>query len=367
MPTPNNEVALEIAGMRHAHWQSYEIDSDLMIAADAFTLTMPATDNPLPSAIQEGVPVRLSVGGKRVLQGHVDEIDEPIGRRQSTITLTGRDQAAVLLDCSAPIFSARQIGLEEIIAKLVRPLGITRIRIEAEATQIREKVNVEPGDTAWSALQMAAEANGLWPWFEPDGTLVVGGPDYSTEPVAELVCRRDGKGNNMMDPRRVRTINERFSEVTVLGQRGGDESREGRNNVKATARDESMTWHRPKIVCDHEADTEAVALARARKILTDSRLASFSFTCLVQGHHTKNGVLWQPGQRVHVVSERHGLDAVLFLMGRKLIKSRERGTVTELRFKEDGAWVLDAHPHKRRRRRGKHSVPAQIVDVWSQP
>ena len=99
--------------------------------------------------------------------------------------------------------AARQIGLADIVAKIVKPLGVTRVRIDATATRRREKINVEPGDTAWDALANVAEANGLWPWFEPDGTLVVGGPDYTTAPVATLVMRRNGTTNvERLDERR---------------------------------------------------------------------------------------------------------------------------------------------------------------------
>ena len=50
-------------------------------------------------------------------------------------------------------------------------------------------------------------------------------------------------------------------------------------------------------------------------------------------------------------------------MGRKFTLSRNGGSVTELRFKEDGVWVLDAHPHKNVHRRGRNISAPKIVDV----
>ncbi|MFX8035950.1 hypothetical protein ABTK80_20075, partial [Acinetobacter baumannii] len=93
--------------------------------------------------------------------------------------------------CSAPVFTSQNLTLDQVVAKIVMPLGVTKIRIDADNALRREKVSVEPGDTAWDALAHAAEANGLWPWFEPDGTLVVGGPDYNAAPVATLVHELD--------------------------------------------------------------------------------------------------------------------------------------------------------------------------------
>ena len=57
---------------------------------------------------------------------------------------------------------------------------------------------MDPGNSAWDVLNRAAAANSLAAWFDPDGTLVVGGPDYSAPAKAKLILRRDGQGNNVL-------------------------------------------------------------------------------------------------------------------------------------------------------------------------
>lgn len=284
--------------------------------------------------------------------------------------LSGRDMAGVLLDCSAPIFTRSQASLEQIMANVVKALGITRIRIDAvdgDKKLIREKVNTEPGDTAWDTLRRAAEANGLWPWFEPDGTLVVGGPRYDLPPVATLVMRADGKGNNVLSLNERRSIVERYSEVTVFGQRqssGLDQGeQDGRANIKATVLDDGVSSYRPKIVVDHEAVNIEIARARGRKMISDTRLKALTLTAVVPGHRTDDGVLWSPGQRVVVQSEPHKIDGVYFLMARRFTCDKANGQRTTLTLKEDGVWVLDAHPSRRRHRRGKNDMPGKIIDL----
>ena len=91
-------------------------------------------------------------------------------------------------------------------------------------------------------------------------------------------------------------------------------------------------------------------------MLSDWRLEGFTLTATVGDHKTEAGVLWQPGQRVHVIDEEHGIDAVFFLMGRRFSLSRHGGTQTELRLKEDGVWTPDAYAKKSeqaRKRKGK--------------
>lgn len=357
------DVELQIAGRVHSTWTAYDIDSSLLIAADAWNLMLATRDLEVPQEIQAGVSVRLRVGGEVVLAGLLDEWEHVVDKDGRHLRLSGRDMAGVLIDCSAPVFTAQQLNLDQVVAKIVRPLGITRIRIDAEQQLRRERVSTEPGDTAWDMLRRAAEANGLWPWFEPDGTLVVGGPDYSAPAVASLILRRDGTGRNVLGLAERRSIADRYSEVTVLGQAHAVGVQQGRHNVRATVRDDGVTTYRPKVVTDHEAATPAIAAARAKKLISDARVGSFELRALVRGHRTDSGMLWSAGQRVHIVSEPHGLDGIYFVMQRRFTLDKARGQVTHLSLREDGVWALYAHPSTRKHRKGKNSLPGRILDA----
>ena len=373
MATRADSVELLIGSKTHGDWSSYEVDSDLLTPADAWHVTLGMSNGAMPPDVVAGAPVVVKISGDTVMTGRIDEVSHQVNKSSHTLTISGRDGAAVLLDCSAPIFTVQLASLQEIITKVVRPLGITKIRIDAEATRTREKINVEPGDSAWDVLSHAAEANGLWPWFEPDGTLVIGGPDYSKPVVATLVLRRDGQGNNVISLDKTESVAERYSQVTVLGQTHGTSTEQGQNALRSTQKDTGISWYRPKIVTDHEADNAAICRDRARKLISDSRLKGLTLSATVQGHRITstdgagNGLLWTPGQRVYVVSEPHGITAIYFLMGRKFTRSRNEGTRTTLTLKEDGAWLLDAHPHKNKHRRGKNSAPWQILEQQAGP
>jgi prophage tail gpP-like protein len=364
------KMRLLIAGQSHEDWATYDVDSDLLIPADAWHVTLGLRDGRLPPAVSAGALVEVRVGDERVMMGRVDEVTHQISRHEQSFSLSGRDKAADLVDCSAPIFVKQQATLGEIVAALTKPFGITKYRIDADRRRVREKVNVEPGDAAWDALAHAAEANGLWPWFEPDGTLVIGGPDYSRPEVATLILRRDGQGNNVESLALHRSIAERYSHLTVLGQTHGTAQEEGKHAIGATFKDAEMLAiaYRPKIIVDHESDNAGVAEDRARKLIADARLKGFALTARVKGHvivapgQPTDGKLWSPGQRVHVVSELQGLDGTYFLIGRRFTGGRSEGAMTELRLVEDGTWVLDAHPHKRRHRRGKNGIEPGYVD-----
>lgn len=410
MPTPDktqdNRVSLVVDGKIHSAWSRYQIDSDFLVPADAWSVTLGLPDGIFPASIGRGIPVQVKVGADVVMSGRIDSVQRRVSRQQVSLSVSGRDGSAVLVDCASPIFTSRQLSLEEVIAQVVRPLGISNIRLMAESSIQSDKVSVEPGERAWDTLERAASARGLWPWFDPDGTLVIGGPDYTADPVATLVLNRDGKGNNILDLTDRSSINGCFSQLTVLAQghaqghkskhateiidvdtdnpapapQVADDSPDaddddifmstgtpetGLHGLRSTVRDTTVPYYRPQIMMVGDADNQQQADFRARKAMADARLTGYDLTAVVVGHRMASGKLWQPGQRIRVCSEPHGIDDIYFIMGREFTGGRPDGTITTLRLKEDGIWIPDAYPKKRksRKRRAKVNKELEIIDV----
>ncbi|MGQ7746690.1 phage baseplate assembly protein [Pectobacterium brasiliense] len=396
MPTQNNPatdnaaVSVIINGKAHTDWSRYQIDSDFLIPADAWSVSLGLPDGTFPADVVRGAPVTVKVGADTVMTGRIDSVQRSVARSGVTLSLSGRDSAAILVDCAAPILTARQVGLEDVVAQIVRPLGITKIRIEAESAIRSDKISAEPGERAWDMLLRACAGRGLWPWFAPDGTLVIGGPDYTKQPVASLIMMLDGKGNNVLSLSDASSIDKSFSELTVLAQShahssskkdlaiididddsSGDSDIElstgtaetGQHGMKTVVKDPTVNYYRPQVLVIGDADNQEQINYRARKALSDARLSGYSLTAIVHGHRTSDGVLWEPGQRIHVTSEYHNIDGVFFLMGREFSGGRPGGTTTTLRLKEDGVWIPDAYPKKKKQRKRKGKKELQIVDV----
>lgn len=367
---PNNPVPsirLSIGGLSHDTWDGWSVESDLLTPADAFELEIHTKEGTrLPSVVSEGAPCSLTLGGDRVLTGQIDEYEHDVSRRGISIRINGRDRAAPLVDCSAPFVSMKEASLDQIIDQVVKPLGAYQVEIRAEKAKTRRRIQIEPGQTAWEALLQVAEANGLWPWVEPDGRLVIGGPDYTTPPVGVLVMREDGLGNNVERLSVRRSIANRYSQITVLGQHGQYEN-DGldtkRSHMRSVIEDETLARRgvfRPKVVIDSSSENQDMATTRARKLLADSRLEGFEIRAIVKGHRAQSGKVWTPGQRVVVRSEPHGINDTYFLMSRTLRLSRGEGEITELRLREDKMWVLDGY--KVKKRKGKSNPDAAFIE-----
>ncbi|MEC6145790.1 phage baseplate assembly protein [Klebsiella pneumoniae] len=395
-----DKVSVIVGGKVHSDWSGYGIDSDFLIPADAWSMRLGLPDGIFPEGVARGVPVQVRIGPDVVMTGRIDRVSRTVSRDQVSLSVTGRDGAAILVDCASPLLTSRQASLEEVIAQVVRPLGIKNIELHAESSIRNDKITTEPGERAWDILLRACAGRGLWPWFRPDGTLVIGGPDYTAAPVATLVMRRSGEGNNLLSLTDETSMERSFSRLTVLAQghahstnnkkelgiidvsssdsltvSGDTDTTEteldtglpetGQHGLQFVVEDPTVAYYRPQVVVMHDADDLEQVRYRARKMMADARLEGYSLIARVQGHRTSDGVLWEPGQRIHVISEPHGIDAVYFLMGREFSGGRPGGAVTTLRLKEDGIWIPDAWPKKKKARKGrkKKKQETAIIDV----
>ncbi|HHB9106809.1 TPA: phage baseplate assembly protein [Klebsiella pneumoniae] len=395
-----DKVSVIVGGKVHSDWSAYGIDSDFLIPADAWSMRLGLPAGIFPEGVARGVPVQVRVGPDVVMSGRIDRVSRIVSRDQVSLSVTGRDGAAILVDCASPLLTSRQASLEEVIAQVVRPLGIKNIELHAESSIRNDKITTEPGERAWDILLRACAGRGLWPWFRPDGTLVIGGPDYTAAPVATLVMRRSGEGNNLLSLTDESSMERSFSRLTVLAQghahstnnkkelgiidvsssdsltvSGDTDTTEteldtglpetGQHCLQFVVEDPTVTYYRPQVVVMHDADDLEQVRYRARKMMADARLEGYSLIARVQGHRTSDGVLWEPGQRIHVISEPHGIDAVYFLMGREFTGGRPGGAVTTLRLKEDGIWIPDAWTKKKKARKGRKTKKQEtaIIDV----
>lgn len=351
-----NDVVVEIDGKSHNNWKSYDIDSDFLIPADAFAfdIGVPSDSTVLPD--HSGAEMKVRINDTLVMTGIVDTVQHSISKTNRTYRLNGRDKASVLVDCSAPITNVKGLTVLDAVKKIVEPLGIKQVQLKAENNPLLDKVDIDVGETAWNAAMRCANSAGLHLWFEPNGVLIVGGADYSTPPVATLCCMKDGSQNNFEQADLSFDVSNRFSEITFLAQSHGKQGQDNKNDLKWVYKDSEMTTYKPKTVVVSDVDNLEALQKWAKKYIADSILEGFTLTIIVPDHKMQDGTLWQPGQRVHVICEEYDIDAIFFLMGRRFMLSRQGGTQTELRFKQDGIWTPDAYSakaEKARKRKGK--------------
>lgn len=342
-----NEVVVRIGGKEHKDWLSYDIDSDFLIPADAFSFETNVSQDQGVLADYSSLQCEVLINNQLIMTGIIGHQNEMVDKSNHSITFNGRDLAGLLVDCSVKQINVKGMNVLAAAQKIAEPWKqIKKVILKAEKNPVLDKVDIEPGETAWQALSKIAYKAGLHVWLEPDGTLVIGGADYSSPPVATLCHSKYDNRRNIQNIQIEYNTENRYSEVTFLGQSHTRFADSSKHDLKWVYKDETMTLYKPKTVVIGDAENLEQLKVQAKKMLSDWRLEGFSLTITVADHKTQDGVLWQPGQRVHVIDEDQQIDAIFFLMGRRFFLNRNGGTLTELRLKEDGIWTPDAYVKK---------------------
>ncbi|KDD78937.1 phage baseplate assembly protein [Glaesserella parasuis] len=367
-----NEIVVEIDGKQHKNWKSYNIDSDFLIPADSFSFDLGKSSEMQVLPNFAGKTAVVKINGETVLTGIVDNTQHRISKSGRYYAINGRDRASILLDCSAPITNVKGLTIFDAIKKIVEPLGIKQVELRAENNPTLDKIDIDISETAWEAIMRCANSAGLHCWFESNGTLIVGGADYSTPPVATLYVRaNDSSRNNFNEASLTFDVSQSYSEVTFLGQKHGRDSDSAKHDFKWVYKNPELQIYKPKTVVLSDVENLEALKKQAKKQISDWQLEAFDLTVTVPDHKTASGQLWQAGQRVHVICEEYEIDAIFFLMGRRFMLSRAGGTQTELRFKQDGIWTPDAYKAKAeqaRKRKGKkgkgRKEEKELVGSW---
>ena len=135
-------------------------------------------DGSMIGPLSDAVRFRAEHGGETVFRGVVDEFEVSMGERDSTVSISGRGLAALLLDNEAEAAEYGACTLAEVLSKHVRPFGITDI--ETDPFPSAASYSVENGASQWSVLRTFTDrVGGIVPRFSKDGTLIISSADGS--------------------------------------------------------------------------------------------------------------------------------------------------------------------------------------------
>jgi prophage tail gpP-like protein len=335
---PDKKVRLLIAGFEINTWDMASIDSAIDIPADAWSFSLfDEQDHVLPNAVRKGAKVQLYYGNELLLTSVADQVQEKVDRSGYALSISGRDLAGQLIDCSVPIFNGRQMTLDELINKYVMGgdlKGLFKGTNIQNNSWLKNKISVEPGENIWDAIVKAAAVTGQHVWLEPDSTLSIGDPFAHAYKVATaLRLNKPDDTNNVLDAEYTEDASNEYSEIKLLGQDGNAQ------NLAASFKSTSNAHNRLKIVTMADVETQSEANTTIDKIKKDNDLQAYRLTSSVQGWEV-DGRTWSTGFYVNFESNRiTRATAKWAVMGRTLTLSRNAGMLTQLRMQRQGDWA----------------------------
>lgn len=292
-------VRLTVGGREYAGWTNISITRSIEAISGRFSLGLterwPGQATVWP--IRPGTECAVSIGGEPVITGMVDSASPSFDASQHSVQVQGRDRTGQMVDCSA-VHSPGEwvnIKLSRLATLLATPFGIS-VRSEAETGAAFPVFKLQPGETAFEALDRACRMRGVLPISDGVGGLVL------TKPGQGRCSTTLIQGQNVKSASLQNDITDRFRTYIVRGNQPSTDylAPEQAAAVEARATDAGAPAGRTLIVISESAVDIASARKRAQWEATVRAARAVSVSVTVQGWRQGSGDLWPINALVNV-------------------------------------------------------------------
>lgn len=286
--------------------------------------------------IAEEDACRVEIDGVVVVDGFVDRRTVAVSPDSRTLSYSGRDKAAVLVDCSANLdqWMFRNVDTLAVAKRLAQPFGIEvslqpGLRLPAPP----KKFVVSPGETAFAAIQRAAQIAGVLVVSDGHGGLTL--TRAGAARAAPLVL-----GENLLTAAAEFDATDRFSRYVVVTQVGGTDEAYGPVTApRAFATDAGVRRaNRVRIIRPDQGVTVESARRRADWDARVSAARAETMTCMVLGWKQPSGALWPVNARVPVRATAVGIEGDMLISSVEHLVN-DTGEVTQLRLVRPDAFT----------------------------
>lgn len=356
-------VELLVGGVVHAGWRSMKATLSLDAPAVKFALELAErwSNDPAqaPRAVKPGAACQLRLDGEMVVDGFIDAVEVTYDARDHVLTVVARDKLGDLVDCAAVLDGAHEFAglrLDEIAARIAAPFGIA-VDAEVDPGPPFPRFAIQPGETAWEAIQRAATARGILLAGSGTGVLRL---TRATE--ARPAAGPIEMGANVRRAFGVFDHAGRHSVVCVRGQAEGGGTAAGVHDpagapapgatgliaARSQARqaDQAIGRYRPRVIV---AETAGAAQSFADRAAWEVRAAagrSVRVAYTLPGWRGASGALWRTMTLARVTDRFLGVDADLLISGVVYSLTPQGGSLTELEVTLPDAYDIQAVPLK---------------------
>jgi prophage tail gpP-like protein len=334
----SEDVALLVGGFRYEGWKSVRITRSIESIAGSFALDVSdrwdGRFDPWP--ILEEDPCRVEIDGTVVIDGYVDKRSISAAATSRTLSYTGRDRAAALVDCSAILdrWTLRDVDVAEFVTNVAAPFGV-RVSVQSGLKLSRvPKVSFSPGDAAFDVIKQVAESDGVLIVSDGAGGIKItrsgtarATPLVEAENIVSASVEYDAAG--------------RFHHYVIATQPGStDEASGDAVRIAAGAVDEGVRrTNRVALIQPERGYSMADARKRADWEARIRAARATAVTIVVLGWKQPSGALWPINALTRVRAPR-----LIDIDGDMLISQvehsiGEQGKVTQLRLVRPDAFT----------------------------
>ena len=326
-------VELLVDGKIYSGWKSIKISHSMESAAGAFSLSVSARR---PWSILPDQRAVITSLGDVFATGWAPKGGSGFTSTTHDRTVGGRSLAADMVDCSAmnEVVEWNGLDLFEIAVELASPFGVEILQ-GADVGAVFDTFKLQPGESAWEALERACRMRGLLAHSDRFGYLWLAKPGAERSSVSLV------EGRNILEASETVDRSSRFSDYIVRGQSQGSDGWNGdlAAQPEGVAFDPSVSRYRPLLVLAESSITPEVATARAEWEAAVRAARSSSLTVKLQGwHQSSGGKPWEVNMLAPCVIPYFNLDDVLLITSLEFSKDSS-GTFTKLTLKRPDAFL----------------------------
>ena len=347
-----------VNGRRFDLWETATLTRSIDTNIGAFRFTNSSTVPGKPYPVKVGDYIYIVVNDERRLTGYVDEISLSSDENSHTITVSGRDVLADLVDSSVPDsvkVNEGTISLKKLCENMLNALNMAPFvneEIKTESFTAEEIQAAQSGGNAMEFLLSFARKRQVYLVSNNIRHLVIYRPirTKSSTPLTRIV---GGLVNNVKSSM-MRIANQtRFNKIICKSADnaavGFDYFGEGEDR-SGKAEDDEVRGSRFLEIQGEESMSDAECVNRAKEEVNLRRARSKEYVAVVAGLAQSNGTVWDYGQFVDVNDEYANIQGKMLIRTVQLnvdIRSGSRATLTC--SQPDAFQVVDAIPLKDKR------------------
>lgn len=341
MASAASTISLTVGGRTYEGWTSARLTRSMEALAGSMELQLSDRwqGQAEPWPITEESECTVRIGRQVMLTGYVDGVAFSISDSSREMSVEGRDRAGDLVDCSAVLSKWElQAGsaVQRIAEVLAEPFGVAvRVQDGLVLQPLVNKVTVDPGDTAWEALEKVCRVAGVLAVSDGQGGLVLTRAG-STRATTALVL-----GENILAGSSSFTASGKFRTYKVVGQKAGTDQDFGLEacsvlgeavdaGVKRTSR--VLLVRAESMVSRAQARTRAQWEAAVRA----ARAATAQLT--VSGWLQADGRPWPVNALVAVKAPQLAIEGDMLITEAVFNLDGSSGTTTQLSLKRPDAY-----------------------------
>jgi len=360
-------------------FSSYSFERSVLTPASAFRFTAPGVDRLIRNQIRSGDTVTISLlnpKGKLVpiMTGFVDETDTHIIPGTVEYVISGRDTLGQLVDNTAVdaqnnIINSQNITLSNLLQIILKGTRVPQTFISQQVPSSNLIVQSNAGETKINLLQRYLDICNCLVWTLPNGQVVLGKPNFTSNSAGKLTLSYTSpENNNLLEARVRRSTNlgirqivaqlQTFDQVnpapfTLLN--GDDDMRAVRPGLVGRSVYLPFNYaqggdavNQATQIGNQSLDPVNYGKSLALREMARENMKVLSVECVVKGHVNENGIPYDVDQMYEVFVEDDDVQESMYVYSLSYELTLEHGMLTRLHLCKKNTIVSggDALPRK---------------------